>query len=133
MHENPPVPVPDFIARLQQLVQALASSKELHDSSFQTLSAAQEALSGQVQKSTVFLLDRIHHVAKNMKFQTGGISNHCEEHSKRLDGLCEGMSSLEHAICGELSELRSALSSRSTVASSRTTVKSQAPVGSYQR
>ena len=59
-----------------------------------------------LQTSMVSLGDRINNLASNMKFQTASISRSQAEHERRLDTLCEGITSLENGICGELKELR---------------------------
>ncbi|CAK8990490.1 unnamed protein product [Durusdinium trenchii] len=102
----------DFYARLQQLSDASAAVHEFQKASLeaqQTLSCAQGALSSQLQKSASSIHDRIHNLASNVKFQNAGLSRHCAEHSRRLDSICDGISSLQDGLTGELEEIRKAL------------------------
>ncbi|CAK9078125.1 unnamed protein product [Durusdinium trenchii] len=98
----------DFYARLQQLSDASAAVHEFQKASLeaqQTLSCAQGALSSQLQKSASSIHDRIHNLASNVKFQNAGLSRHCAEHSRRLDSICDGISSLQDGLTGELEEI----------------------------
>lgn len=84
---------------LRELSQSLSFSHETHQASLQR----QER---HVHSSMISLGDRIHNLASNMKFQTASISRGVAEQSRRLDSVCEGISSLENGFLSELREIR---------------------------
>mgnify|MGYP002803587320 FL=1 len=84
---------------LRELSQSLSFAHETHQASLQR----QER---HVHSSMISLGDRIHNLASNMKFQTASISRGVAEQSRRLDSVCEGISSLENGFLSELREIR---------------------------
>ena len=84
---------------LRELSQSLSFAHETHQASLQR----QER---HVHSSMISLGDRIHNLASNMKFQTASISRGVAEQSRRLDSVCEGISSLENGFLSELRDIR---------------------------
>jgi len=84
---------------LRELSRSLSFAHETHQASLQR----QER---HVHSSMISLGDRIHNLASNMKFQTASISRGVAEQSRRLDSVCDGISSLENGFLSELREIR---------------------------